>query len=227
MQGVQDYPRVPINFSPTVPPLKKEKDKTKIDVRYSVVSPFAFIHIHWDPKIYEVIYEIEEPVLDETEIKYKMQIIASLRDMINFDAIVEKDTEKLLDYIDGKFKMIAFELGINMSYETYKKIYYYLVRDFLGFNETDPLLRDYFVEDIECNGAETPVYIVHRVFRNLKTNLRFTDLDKLESFVEKLAQRCGKYISYASPILDASLPDGSRVNATYTKDITTDRKSTH
>jgi len=42
----------------------------------------------------------------------------------------------------------------------------------------------------------------------------------LESFVEKLAQRCGKYISYARPILDGSLPDGSRVNATYTKDIT-------
>lgn len=45
-------------------------------------------------------------------------------------------------------------------------------------------------------------------------------MDVLSSFVEKLAQRCGKYISYASPLLDGSLPDGSRVNATYTKDIT-------
>src|SRR3989344_7281024 len=220
MQGVQDYPRVPINFSPTVPPLKKEKDKTKIDVRDSVVSPFAFIHIHWDPKIYEVIYEIEEPVLDETEIKYKMQIIAALRDMINFDAVVEKDNEKLLDYIDKKFKMIAFELGISMPYESYKKIYYYLVRDFIGFNEADPLLKDYFVEDIECNGAATPVYVIHRVFRNMKTNLTFQEMEPLTSFVEKLAQRSGKYISYATPILDGSLPDGSRVNATYTQDIT-------
>jgi len=81
-------------------------------------------------------------------------------------------------------------------------------------------LRDYFVEDIECNGAITPVYIVHRIYRNIKTNLVFNDLVRLESFVEKLAQRCGKYISYAKPILDGSLPDGSRVNATYTKDIT-------
>jgi flagellar protein FlaI len=213
MVGIQNYPRVEVNFSPVVPPLKKVKDKTKIDVRYSVVSPFAFIHIYWDP--------IEEPLLDETESKHREQVITALRNMINFDAVVEKDNEKLLDYIDKKFKMIAFELGIEMSYESYKKIYYYLVRDFIGFNETDPLLRDYFVEDIECNGGETPVYIVHRIFRNLKTNLRFMDLDKLESFVEKLAQRCGKYISYANPILDASLPDGSRINATYTKDITT------
>ncbi|MEK6841941.1 MAG: type II/IV secretion system ATPase subunit [Nanoarchaeota archaeon] len=221
MPNIQDYPKVEIDFSPITPPLKKMKDKTKIDVRYSVVSPFAFIHIYWDPKIYEVLYEIEEPVLDETENRHRLQIIVALRNMINFDAVVEKDNEKLLSYIDKKFKMIAFELGIDMSYESYKKIYYYLVRDFIGFNETDPLLRDYFVEDIECNGNETPVYIVHRIFRNLKTNLRFTDPDRLESFVEKLAQRCGKYISYASPILDASLPDGSRINATYTKDITT------
>jgi len=45
-------------------------------------------------------------------------------------------------------------------------------------------------------------------------------MKELENFVEKLSQKCGKYISYAQPILDGSLPDGSRVNATYTKDIT-------
>ncbi|MEX0921122.1 MAG: type II/IV secretion system ATPase subunit [Candidatus Pacearchaeota archaeon] len=219
-QTIQDYPRVPINFSPQIPPLKKVKDKTKIDVRYCVIAPYAYIHIYWDPKIYEVVCEIEEPKLNEAEVAYREQILTAMRDMIDFDTVVEKDIEKLLEYIDKRFKIIAFELGINMSYETYKKIYYYLVRDFLGFNEIDPLLRDYFVEDIECNGAGGPVYVVHRVFRNLKTNLVFQDMDRLESFVEKLAQRSGKHISYASPILDGSLPDGSRVNATYTKDIT-------
>ena len=220
MVGIQDYPRVAINFSPIIPPLKKIKDKTKIDVRYTVISPFAFVHIYWDPKIYEVLYEIEEPILDKTEKGYKDQILIAIRDMINYDTIVEKDKEKLLEYIDKRFKIIAFELGLNMSYESYKKIYYYLVRNFLGFNEIDPLLRDYFVEDIECNGVGGPVYVVHRIFRNLKTNLKFIDEKNLEGFVEKLAQRSGKHISYASPILDGSLPDGSRVNATYTKDIT-------
>jgi len=220
MAGIQDYPRVAINFSPMVPPLKKINDKTRIDVRYSVMSPFAFIHIYWDPKIYEVLYEVEEPILDKTEASYKEQILTAIMDMINYDTIVEKDVEKLLAYIDKRFKLIAFELGINMPYESYKKIYYYLIRDFLGFNEIDPLLKDYFVEDIECNGVDCPLYIVHRIFRNLKTNLTFKDMDRLEGFVEKLAQRSGKHISYASPILDGSLPDGSRVNATYTKDIT-------
>jgi flagellar protein FlaI len=220
MAGIQDYPRVAINFSPTVPSLKRIKDKTKIDVRYSVISPFAFIHIYWDPKIYEVLYEVEEPKLDQTEVGYREQVLVAIRDMINYDTIVEKDVEKLLEYIDKRFKIIAFELGLNMSYESYKKIYYYLVRDFIGFNEIDPLLKDYFVEDIECNGADSSLYVVHRVFRNLKTNLIFKNMDRLQSFVEKLAQRSGKHISYASPILDGTLKDGSRVNATYTKDIT-------
>jgi len=220
MATIKDYPRVKINFNPEVPPLKISKDKTKIDVRYSVLAPFAFIHIHWDPKEFEVMYEIEEPILNAEEQAYADQILNAMRDMIDFDVIVEKDNEKLLEYIDKRFKIIAFELGLNISYEAYKKIYYYLVRDFIGFNEVEPLLRDYFVEDIECNGADSPVYIVHRIFRNLKTNLIFKSIDRLENFVEKLAQRSGKYISYASPILDSTLPDGSRVNATYTKDIT-------
>ncbi len=220
MPGIQDYPRVKVDFNPEVPPLKKIKDKTTIDVRYSVISPFTFIHIYWDPTEYEVIYSIEEPVLTETEKKYLEEILPALRDLIDFDVIVEKDTESLLAYIDKRFKIIAVELGFNFSYDTYKKIYYYLIRDFVGFNEIEPMLRDYFVEDIECNGADSNVYIVHRIFRNLKTNLVFKSIDKLESFVEKLAQRSGKYISYSSPILDATLPDGSRVNATYTKDIT-------
>jgi type IV secretory pathway ATPase VirB11/archaellum biosynthesis ATPase len=220
MPTVKDYPRVQINFNPEIPPLKKVKDKTKIDVRYSIISPFTFVHIHWDEKEYEVLYDIEEPILTDIEKNIKDQIIPAMRDLIDFDTIVEKEQDKLLEYIDKRFKIIAFELGLDMPYESYKKIYYYLVRDFVGFNETEPLLRDYFVEDIECNGVESSVYIVHRTFRNLKTNLVFHDMDKLENFVEKLAQRSGKYISYASPILDSTLPDGSRVNATYTKDIT-------
>jgi len=219
-QGIQSYPQAQINFMPKVPPLKKVKDKTKINIRYAVIAPYAFIHIYWDPELFEVVYDVEEPILDETEQAYREQIIEAMRNMINFNTIIEKDTQSLLNYIDKRFKIIVFELGLNISYETYKKIYYYLARDFVGFNEIDPLLKDYFIEDIECNGVNSPIYVVHRIFRNLRTNLTFTDEDRLEGFVEKIAQRSGKHISYASPILDSSLPDGSRVNATYTKDIT-------
>jgi len=218
--SIKDYQRPNINFNPIIPPLKRIKDKTKVDIRYCLVAPYAFAHIYWDPKIYEIIYEIEEPILTEEEKKQKEEIITAMNNMIDFEVVVEKERSKLLEYIDKRFKLLAIELGIEMSYESYKKMFYYLCRDFMGFNDVEPLLKDYFVEDIECNGVNSSVYIVHRIYRNMKTSLTFKDSDELQSFVEKLAQRCGKYISYAKPILDGSLPDGSRVNATYTKDIT-------
>ena len=218
--GIENYKRVEIDFSPKIPPLKSFKDKTKVDVRYCVISPFAYIHIYWNPKIYELIYEIEEPLLTREETKQKEQVVKALKEVISFYNVVEKNVDSILEYIDKRFKILAVELGMDMSYETYKKIFYYIVRDFVGFNEIEPILKDFFIEDVECNGVGFPVYIVHRKFRNMKTSVTFKSNNYLESFVEKLAQRCGRYISYAQPILDGSLPDGSRVNATYTKDIT-------
>ena len=216
---IKTYPKVEIDFNPKVIPLKKAADKTKIDVRYALIAPFTYAHIHWDPKEYEVIYDIEEPMLNDNEREQKEEIVSAMREIINFEEVVEGGEKKLLDYLDKMFRVLAIELGMVLPLESFRKIFYYIARDFIGFNETEPLLRDYFVEDIECNGAGTPVYIVHRKFANLKTNLVFPKIEPLESFVEKLAQRSGKYISYSNPILDSSLPDGSRVNATYTKDI--------
>lgn len=218
--NISKFPKVEIDFNPKIPLLKKTSDKSQINVRYSLISPFAFAHIYWDPQKFEVFYNIEEPMLNEQEMKYKDEIISAMNEMINFEEVIEKNRDSLLDYLDKMFKVLAVELGMTMNYESYKKIFYYIARDFIGFNDIEPLLRDYFVEDIECNGTEFPVYIVHRIFRNLKTNLVYKDMNVLEGFVEKLAQRSGKYISYSNPILDASLPDGSRINATYTKDIT-------
>jgi flagellar protein FlaI len=219
--GIENYERVKIDFHPKIPPLQKVKDKTKIDVRYCVISPFTFIHIYWNENEYELVYEVEEPILTEEEKSYREQLTSAVRDLINFEGIIEKKEDALLEYIDNRLKLLAIELGINLSYESYKKIYYYLCRDFLGMNEIEPILKDYFVEDAECNGLNSPIYIIHRIFRNIKTSVVFKEGERLESLVEKLAQRCGKHISYADPILDGTLPDGSRVNATYTADIST------
>jgi flagellar protein FlaI len=218
---IETYEKIKINFHPLIPPLERIKDKTKIDIRYCVISPFAFIHIYWNSEEHELFYDIEEPILNEQEKNYREQLTSALRDLINFEEIIEKNEEALFDYIDKRLRILAIEFGMDIPYESYKKIYYYLCRDFIGINEIEPMLRDYFVEDIECNGLNTPIYIIHRLYRNIKTNLMFNNIEKLESLVEKLAQRCGKHISYADPILDGTLPDGSRVNATYTQDITT------
>ncbi|MEM1535339.1 MAG: type II/IV secretion system ATPase subunit [Candidatus Pacearchaeota archaeon] len=215
----KSYPS--INLNPPIPPIKKIEDKTKVNVRYPLISPYAYAHIYWDAKASELVYEIEEPLLNEQERKILKLIRDALQEVINISYLSEKTQEEILDYIDKAIKLIADELSLTIPEKSYSKLFYYIYRDFIGLNEIEPLLRDYFIEDIECNGINSSVYVVHRIYRNLRTTLIFYDMEYLASLVEKLAQRCGKYISYANPLLDGTLPDGSRVNATYTTEITT------
>jgi len=210
---------IKIDTNPPIPGLPLLKDKTAIDVRYALTSPYATAHIYWDKKVNELKYEVEEPLLKPEEKKILDKIEEGMKEIINVNVVVEKTQEAVLEYIDKTAKLLIEELDLKVNESLYAKFFYYMYRDFVGFNEVDPLFNDYFIEDIECNGVNTPVYVVHRIYRNIKTNLVFTSLEELASFVEKLAQRAGRYVSYASPILDGSLPDGSRVNATYTKDI--------
>jgi archaeal flagellar protein FlaI len=210
---------VKINLNPTVPPLPRYPDKKKIDVRYLLIPPYASAHIYWNDKLGELVYDLEEPLLDDYEKEVLEKIESAMLELINVNVAVEKSLEATTEYINKTATLLLDELNVKISSESYDKIFYYLFRDFIGLNEVDPLLRDYFIEDIECNGADTPIFIVHRIYRNLRTNVVFNDMDALGSFVEKLAQRTGRYVSYAQPLLDGTLPDGSRVNATYTKDV--------
>ncbi len=209
-----------INLNQGIPALPRVDDKTKVDVRYVLIAPYSYAHIYWDKKSSELVYELEEPLLDEKEKNDLENLERSMREMININVLVEKTPEAMIDYINKTATLLITELNLKIGKESYKKIFYYLFRDFIGLNEIEALSKDYFIEDIECNGFDTPVYIVHRIYRNLRTNIVYREVEYLASFVEKLAQRCGRYISYASPMLDGTLSDGSRVNATYSTDIT-------
>ncbi len=209
-----------INVNPAIPALPRFEDKKKVDVRYMLMPPYASAHIYWNSKINELVYDIEEPILQEYEKDILQKLERAMTELININVAIENTLEATTEYIDKTARLLIDELNLRISHETYSRMFYYLFRDFIGMNEVDSLLRDYYIEDIECNGVGTPVYIVHRIYRNLRTNLAYEDIESLASFVEKLAQRAGRYISYAQPLLDGTLPDGSRVNATYTKDIT-------
>ncbi|MBU0466082.1 MAG: type II/IV secretion system ATPase subunit [Nanoarchaeota archaeon] len=208
-----------LNLNPTVPPLPRYEDKKRIDVRYMLISPYASAHIYWNAKLNELVYELEEPILTDYEVEVLEKIENAMLELINVNVAVEKTLEATTNYIDKTARLLIDELNIKISSESYDRMFYYFFRDFIGLNEIDPLLRDYFIEDIECNGVDTPLFVVHRIYRNLRTNIAYHDFDNLASFIEKLAQRTGRYVSYAQPLLDGTLPDGSRVNATYTKDV--------
>lgn len=206
---------------PTIPYLPEAKDPRTLNVRYPLIPPYTFAKIRWDPENTELVYEIEEPFLTDKE-KQTLDILEDgIKELINLSFISVKDRDTVLVYLEKNIRVLLAELSIELNIESFLKIMYYIYRDFVGLNELEPLMNDYFIEDVECNGLNTPVYIVHRKYRNIRTNLIYKDIHNMASFVEKLAQKCGRYVSYAEPVLDGSLPDNSRVNAIYSTDVTT------
>ncbi len=209
-----------LNFNPQIPPIPRGVNKTKVNVRYMLIEPYADAHIFWNEKIKEFVYDLEEPVLDEADKVNLEKIEEAMIEMLNVSIIADEDKNELIEHMDKSARLVISEIGLKVSEENYSKIFYYIYRDFAGLNEIEALMNDRFIEDIECNGVGEALYVVHSIYRNLKTNIKFDSVEKLAGFVEKLAQKTGRYISYASPLLDGTLPDGSRVNATYTKDVT-------
>lgn len=197
------------------------KNKLEIDIRYPLMAPYAYAHIYWDKKQEELIYRVEEPELSESEQEILRLIMLALEEMINISIAKVEKVSELINYLERNVQSILVELGTKVSKDTYLKLMYYIFRDSVGLNRIEPLLNDYYIEDIECNGLNFPLYLVHRKYENVRTNMVYKSMQELTDFVEKLAQKCGRYVSYAKPLLDGTLPDGSRVNATYTADVTT------
>ncbi len=204
---------------PTIPMLPDVKDPATFSIKYPLIPPYTFARIRWDSAATELVYEIEEPVLTDNEKQVLDTLEDGIKELINLSFISVKDRDTVLIYLEKNIRVLLAELSIELSTESFLKIMYYIYRDFVGLNELEPLMNDYFIEDIECNGLNSPVYLVHRKYRNIRTNLVYKDIHKMAAFVEKLAQKCGRYISYAEPLLDGSLPDGSRIQAVYSTDV--------
>jgi len=128
--------------------------------------------------------------------------------------------EKAENYLKEKAKEIIRKYRIKVPVESVDKLIYYIIRDFLGYGKIDPLMNDHLIEDISADGVNIPIYVWHRLYESLPTNIIFKDETQLNSFIIRLAYLAGKNISIASPILDASLSDGSRIQLTYGNEVT-------
>jgi archaeal flagellar protein FlaI len=200
-------------------PLLPDVPKEQVDVKYPLLEPYAYAHIKWDPDAMELTYKLEEPQLELNEQRILSLLEEGIKELLNISFLSTSEGETIVEYLEKNIKSLLEELRIKLTKESYLKIMYYIYRDFVGLGKIEPLMNDYFIEDIECNGIGSPIYVVHRKYRNLRTDITFSTGLDLSNFVEKLAQKTGQYISYATPLLDGALPDGSRVNATYTEDI--------
>jgi len=99
-----------------------------------------------------------------------------------------------------------------------EKLLYLLKRNFLGYELIDPIKHDINVEDISCDGYNSPVFVYHSGYEQIISNVYHGE-EELDDFVIKLAQRSGKGISKRLPQVDTTLPDGSRAQLTLGKEV--------
>jgi flagellar protein FlaI len=186
---------------------------------YPVNEPYAFIRVLHDNSTHEYTYQVLEPVLNPAE----KQLVGELKQRL-FETL-EVNTKDLTKdaahkAIRGAVDVVLSDYGISLTPVAREKILYNIEKEFLGDGIVDPIMHDKYIEDISCDGLNIPIFVYHTSYENTKTNLTYKTAEDLDSFVTKMAQRAGKHISIAEPILDATMPDGSRIQMTLGSEVT-------
>ena len=185
--------------------------------RYWIVKPYAWAAVLFSPEQNERLYYIIEPSLTLAE-KTALELIhGRLLDRLVYDERV-KDRDKA---IADKTMELLREYRIDLPEKSIRKLIYYLKRNYTGYGKIDAILRDPNTEDLSCDGTNVPIFVYHRKHQSIKTNLIFKDAEELDLFVIRLVERAGKQISLGKPTVDASMPEGYRLQATLGVEVTT------
>ncbi len=199
-------------LAPLKDPLLQELDLVPILPKVSYVR--ITIHSQRNEHLYEVIEPPLSPIERELTERLRTALVGA------FEPLPEHDPEAKVDELRRMVDKLLQEWELSPGPTTKARILYYLDRDFIGYGKVDVPMVDTEVEDISCDGVGIPLYIYHRKYGSIRSNLKFDTAQELDDFVIWLAQRSGKHISVANPILDATVPDGSRLQATLGTHVT-------
>ena len=102
----------------------------------------------------------------------------------------------------------------NISNKYIDKLSHKFLRDIIGYGEIDSLIQDDDLEEIMIIGINKPIFVYHRKYGMMKTNIQYNDKKELIDLIDSIARQINRRIDQESPILDGRLIDGSRINAT-------------
>ena len=219
---------------------RKLADNDEPNLIYPTQRSDIFIHILADFEDSRNTYIPLEPILTLDIDPLVDQVENKLLELGVRLKRIEGDEEKekqLLEYIDqvataekesgpgviGRYTGLLSRNGgriakINATPRELQGLKYLFVRDKMGLGTLEPLISDPYIEDISCSGLGH-VFIEHKIFNSLKSTLTFDTYDELDDFVLWLAERVKKPVTYKNPIADATLPDGSRINIVFGRDV--------
>ncbi|ELZ98580.1 type II/IV secretion system ATPase subunit [Haloferax sulfurifontis] len=179
-------------------------------------------------------YYTIEPEMDDDE----LEVFARVKDKLLERSVSKPAPEESADYEErieellseivhiegddrGPLGSVAKRLdvaGIEVSQTTYDKIQYRLVRDIVGLGPLEPIMRDPENEDIHVIGP-SQVDVDHGTFGLLETSVEFDNTEQFDNWLRNMGERIGDPVSDAHPIVDSTLPDGSRINIIYSDDV--------
>lgn len=163
-----------------------------------------------------IFYRVKMPEITEEEQRLLeiVKDIAAEEIKINPEGITDP-TKRQRTFTQEVLKIIERESkGVKIPSRRFQQLGELAVRDMLGYGMLDPLIADDKLEDIMVIGVNKPVYVYHRKYGMCVTNIVFRDERSIKYLIDKMARVVGRRIDQQSPLLDARLPDGSRVNAT-------------
>ena len=202
-----------------------EVDLTQTNITYALIPsggdvPFAAVNIKWSKKDSALVYYVIEPVLSADELDLLEKIKTTLIEKLDVDfSTLRKDDARV--YLKKKFEETVNVMALSLPENKRQQVLYFIERDFVGLGKLEPMMKDPNIEDISCDGVGIPIFIFHRnsMIGSIRSNVTFATAEELDIFVNKISQRCGKNISVAQPLIDGTLPDGSRLQATLGTDI--------
>ena len=220
---------------------RKMAEKTEPNIIYPVGTNGIFIHILYDDTGDRHNYIPVEPTTT-LDLSYLMEKVedACIAVSENIPGInPDEDRQKpLLRYVEqvithkevaspNLLKKCLMRLRrkdnksvtkIKVTHRELEGIKYLFIRDKIRMGVLDPLIADPYIEDISCSGLGN-IFVEHKIFKSLKSTIIFSNFDELDDFVIRLAERVRQPITYKKPIADATLPDGSRINIVYGRDV--------
>lgn len=207
------------------------KDPTAANIIYRAGS--SFVHINAEQNMYVSVEQrltdneklkmamIKESILDKASSEENVESKEDLERVLNklFDQSVEISERKARSYKNPVIGKLMGGGRVPLSQEEHDIIKYYLRRDIVGFGPIEPLIVDQYIEDIHLIGISR-VRVSHKAFQYaLETNVHFDDEVSLNDFFVAMSERMGRPVSASRPIIDGTLPDGSRINMIYTREI--------
>jgi len=197
--------------------VRQYDDPTTEEVdRYWLNTPFAYVSIRYDHEDNDHQYVVVEPSLSDPELDLLDRLFDDIRDPLLYrDDVAEDPAEALHE----ELRLRLEEYGVELSTESFYRLYYYLHRTFLGYGKLDPLMHDPHIEDISCDGSDLPVFVYHEDYTDVESTVVF-ESGELSNFVIHLAQRSGRHVSVSDPVVSTTLPDGSRVEMALGEEVT-------